>query len=165
MGKNAFGLTSQPGRNFGFGQGRMEELRPQHVVSDGMGLRPQENPRPVSDQTGLRPQERRDSFRIERSFGFGRDGTTGMRWETAETRTGVTLSLRSKPREGKTSVELPRGFARLEGLLAQSRKLLTVRENEPALRLAKPRTGWHRLFQRRRATRCERRRETRGGPV
>jgi len=59
---------------------------------------------------GLR--KTRDSFRINRSFGSRRKGTTGARWETAEARTGVTLSLRSKPREGETSVKLPRGFAR-----------------------------------------------------
>jgi hypothetical protein len=51
-------------------------------------------------------------FRIKRGFGLRRDGATGPRWETAETRTGAALSLRSKPREGETTVKLPRGFAR-----------------------------------------------------
>ena len=95
--KEAFGWNSEPGQNLGSGQGRIEELRPRDAVSD---------------RKRLRPQERRDSFRINRSFGSRRDGTTGARWETAEARTGVTLSLRSKPREGETSVKLPRGFAR-----------------------------------------------------
>jgi hypothetical protein len=53
--------------------------------------------------------------RIEQGFGPGEMGHPGTRWETAKNRTGATSSLRSKPREGETSVELPRGFARRVG--------------------------------------------------
>jgi len=58
--KEAFGWNSEPGRNLGSGQGRIEELRPHDAVSDRQRLRPQENPRYVSDQTELRLPARRN---------------------------------------------------------------------------------------------------------
>jgi len=58
--KEAFGWNSEPGRNLGSGQGRIEELRPRDAVSDRQRLRPQENPRYVSDQTELRLPARRN---------------------------------------------------------------------------------------------------------
>ena len=70
----------------------------------------------VPDRMELRLQERGNSSGLIGALASGEMGHPGTRWETAKNRTGATLSLRSKPREGETSVELPRGFARCPGV-------------------------------------------------
>jgi hypothetical protein len=96
--KEALGWNFAPGRNFDSGQGRIEELRPRGAVSNRMRLR---------------PLEKRDVFRTYRSFGSGSDGTTGTRWETAKTRTGATLLLRSKTPRGQDLGRASSGFLRV----------------------------------------------------